>query len=212
MDDHNRRMKRGTDVLLTIAALPLVVPIALVVALAVRVGHGSPVLFRHERLGHRGEPFEVLKFRTMTDARDEHGALLPDEQRLTRLGRWLRATSLDELPELWNVLRGEMSLVGPRPLPTAYLARYTAQEARRHEVRPGLTGWAQVNGRNALGWDDRLALDVWYVEHRTLRLDLRILWRTVAVVARRDGISGGGTDTMTELRPDHGARSARLDP
>jgi len=212
MDDHNRRMKRWTDLFLTIGALPLVVPIALVVALAVRVGHGSPPLFRHERLGHRGEPFEVLKFRTMTDARDEHGALLPDEERLTRLGRWLRATSLDELPELWNVLRGEMSPVGPRPLPTAYLARYTAQEARRHEVRPGLTGWAQVNGRNALGWDDRLALDVWYVEHRTLRLDLRILWRTVAVVARRDGISGEGTDTMPELRPDNASPSARLDP
>jgi lipopolysaccharide/colanic/teichoic acid biosynthesis glycosyltransferase len=143
----------------------------------------------------------LIKFRTMTDARGPDGALLPDEERLTPLGRWLRSTSLDELPELWNVLRGDMSLVGPRPLPVTYLERYTPTEARRHEVRPGLTGWAQVNGRNGVNWDERLAMDVWYVDNRSPLLDLRILLRTVAVVLRRKGISGEGTATMRELRP-----------
>lgn len=194
-------MKRGMDLLITIAVLPMVIPVAFVVALLVRVRHGSPVLFTHQRTGRGGVPFAIHKFRTMTNERDASGALLPDEQRLTRLGRTLRATSLDELPELWNVLRGDMSLVGPRPLPVAYLARYTPTEARRHDVRPGVTGWAQINGRNAVDWDKRLELDVWYVENRSIALDLRILWRTVSVVARRDGISGTGTETMQELRP-----------
>lgn len=194
-------MKRGMDLLITTAALPVVIPVSFVVALLVRLRHGSPVLFAHERAGKDGAPFRMVKFRTMTNARDASGVLLPDEDRLTPLGRWLRATSLDELPELWNVLRGEMSLVGPRPLPVTYLSRYTADEARRHDVRPGLTGWAQVNGRNTVNWDERLAMDVWYVEHRSLLLDLRILWRTFSVVLRREGISGVGTETMQELRP-----------
>lgn len=156
---------------------------------------------RGPRTGLRGAPFPIYKFRTMTSERDTSGALLPDEQRLTKLGRTLRATSLDELPELWNVLRCDMSLVGPCPLPVAYLPRYTPTETRRHDVRPGVTGWAQINGRNAVDWDERLAMDVWYVENRSIALDLHILWRTVSVVARRDGISGTGTETMQELRP-----------
>lgn len=144
----------------------------------------------------------MRKFRTMTDARDGAGNVLPDAERLTAFGRWLRSTSLDELPELWNVVRGDMSLVGPRPLPLSYLPRYTPVEARRHEVRPGLTGWAQVNGRNATSWEERLAMDVWYVDNRSLWLDVRILVKTVATVLRRDGISADGEATMTELRPE----------
>jgi lipopolysaccharide/colanic/teichoic acid biosynthesis glycosyltransferase len=172
-----------------------------VVAVAVRLRLGRPVLFRQQRVGQHDVPFEVVKFRTMRDALDGRGRPLPDEERLTSLGRWLRATSLDELPELWNVLRGDMSLVGPRPLPVAYLPRYTERERRRHEVRPGITGWAQVNGRNLVDWDDRLELDVWYVEHRSLALDLRILWRTARAVVRREGISAEGHATMQVLRP-----------
>nr|WP_291327235.1 sugar transferase [Acidovorax sp. 28-64-14] len=157
---------------------------------------GSPAFFRQVRPGMHGQPFEMVKFRTMTDARGADGALLPDADRLTPFGRFLRASSLDELPELWNVLKGEMSLVGPRPLLMEYLPLYSPQQARRHEVRPGITGWAQVNGRNALGWDEKFKLDVWYVDHRSLWLDIKILWLTVKKVLVREGISAAGEATM----------------
>jgi sugar transferase EpsL len=171
----------------------------LAVGLAVRICLGRPVLYRQRRPGRGGVPFDIIKFRTMRDERDADGQLLPDAHRLTRLGRLLRSTSLDELPELINVLRGDMSLVGPRPLLLSYLERYTPEQARRHDVRPGLTGWAQVNGRNAISWDERLAMDVWYIDHRSLTLDLRILARTVASVTSRRGISAAGHDTMPEF-------------
>lgn len=172
--------------------LVILSPAILVLAILVRLRLGSPVLFRQLRPGLHGEPFELMKFRTMTDARDERGVLLPDVDRLTKFGSWLRSSSLDELPELVNVLRGDMSLVGPRPLLMDYLELYTARQARRHEVRPGLTGWAQVNGRNAMSWEDKFELDVWYVEHRSLWLDLRIIVRTFAQVFTRDGIAADG--------------------
>lgn len=189
-------MKRLFDLLASaIGLLILAVPLALL-AWQVRRKLGSPVLFTQVRPGLNGKPFRMVKFRTMTDARDASGALLPDAQRLTSFGRFLRASSLDELPELWNVLRGEMSLVGPRPLLMEYLPLYSPEQARRHEVRPGITGWAQVNGRNAISWADKFALDVWYVNHRSLWLDLRILWLTVRKVLVRDGISAAGEATM----------------
>ncbi len=193
------RGKRLFDLALTIPGLLLIAPILVVIAVLVRVKLGSPVLFKQIRPGLHGEPFTLYKFRTMTDARSSDGKLLPDSERLTRMGRFLRSTSLDELPELWNVIRGEMSLVGPRPLLMQYLERYTPQQARRNEVRPGVTGWAQVNGRNALSWEDKFRLDVWYVDNRSLGLDLKILWMTMVKVFRREGISGGGTETMTEF-------------
>ena len=184
------------DVLVAGAALVLLALPLLLLACLVRVRLGSPVLFRQVRPGLRGRPFMMVKFRTMTDERDADGELLPDARRLTAFGRFLRASSLDELPELWNVLRGEMSLVGPRPLLMEYLPLYSSEQARRHEVRPGITGWAQVNGRNAVSWEDRFKLDVWYVDHRTLGLDLRILWLTVRKVIVREGISAQGEATM----------------
>jgi lipopolysaccharide/colanic/teichoic acid biosynthesis glycosyltransferase len=189
-------MKRLIDFIasslgLLVLALPL-----LVLAWLVHRKLGSPVLFTQMRPGLKGKPFLMVKFRTMTDARDASGALLPDVQRLTPFGRFLRASSLDELPELWNVLRGEMSLVGPRPLLMDYLPLYSPEQSRRHEVRPGITGWAQVNGRNAISWNDKFALDVWYVDHGSLWLDVRILWLTVCKVLVRDGISAAGEATM----------------
>jgi lipopolysaccharide/colanic/teichoic acid biosynthesis glycosyltransferase len=192
--------KRALDVAAAGAALALLSPVIAVVALAVRLNLGAPVLFRQERPGLHGRPFRMMKFRTMRDAAGPDGAPLPDEERLTPFGRFLRSSSLDELPELWNVLRGDMSLVGPRPLLTEYLPLYSPRHARRHEVRPGLTGWAQVNGRNALTWPERLELDVWYVEHRSLALDLRILLRTVGTVFARRGISHAGHATMERFR------------
>ncbi len=194
--DRSPALKRGLDLALASTGLVAAAPVLASVAAAVRLGIGRPVLFRQRRPGLRGRPFELVKFRTMTDARDAEGRPLPDDQRLTGLGRLLRATSLDELPELWNVLRGDMSLVGPRPLLMEYLERYTPEQARRHEVRPGLTGWAAVNGRNALSWEEKFALDVWYVDHRSLTLDLQILARTVLAVVRREGISAEGSATM----------------
>lgn len=180
-----------------VAAAILVVlsPLIAVTAIAVRICLGSPVLFRQMRPGLRGEPFELVKFRTMTDARDADGALLPDEQRLTNFGVWLRSTSLDELPELFNVLVGDMALVGPRPLLMEYLERYSSEQACRHEVRPGLTGWAQIRGRNAVSWEEKLALDAWYVDNRSVWLDLRILAETVLVVVARHGITREGHAT-----------------
>jgi sugar transferase EpsL len=189
-------MKRLFDFLASAAALVALSPGLLVLAIVVRWKLGHPVIFRQHRPGRRGRVFEVWKFRTMTDARDSDGRLLPDALRLPPFGRWLRATSLDELPELWNVLRGEMSLVGPRPLLIEYLPLYSVEQARRHELRPGLTGWAQVNGRNALTWDEKFRLDVWYVDHRTFWLDLKIIGLTVARVFRREGISAAGEATM----------------
>ncbi len=181
------------------ASLAVLSPVLLGLGVLVRWRLGSPVLFRQERPGLHGAPFTMLKFRTMTDARDASGGLLPDVERLTGFGRFLRASSLDELPELWNVLRGEMSLVGPRPLLVQYLDRYTPEQARRHDVRPGITGWAQVNGRNALSWDEKFALDVWYVDHASLGLDLKILWLTLRKVFVREGISADQHATMPEF-------------
>jgi lipopolysaccharide/colanic/teichoic acid biosynthesis glycosyltransferase len=184
-----RASKRLFDLTLVLLSLPLTVPLAGLVAALVRVLLGGPVLFAQDRPGLDGRIFRLVKFRTMTEARDWAGKLLPDEERLTRFGRFLRSTSLDELPELWNVLKGEMSLVGPRPLLVEYLPLYSDEQKRRHDVRPGLTGWAQVNGRNALSWDEKFALDVWYVDNRSFLLDLRILWMTLGRVLRREGIS-----------------------
>ena len=175
-------------------------PLLALVALLVRLKLGSPVLFRQMRPGLHGRPFTMLKFRTMTDARDASGQLLPDSQRLTPFGRFLRSTSLDELPELINVLKGDMSLVGPRPLLMQYLERYTPEQRRRHEVRPGITGWAQVNGRNALSWERKFELDVWYVDHQSPWLDLKIIFMTVWKIFRRDGISQPGQATAEEFR------------
>jgi lipopolysaccharide/colanic/teichoic acid biosynthesis glycosyltransferase len=187
--------KRVFDLAITLPGLILISPVMLVVAALVRWKHGSPVLFAQVRPGYRGELFTLRKFRTMTDDRDPQGNLLPDAERLTPLGRFLRATSLDELPELINVLRGEMSLVGPRPLLVEYLDRYTAEQARRHDVLPGITGWAQINGRNALTWEEKFRLDVWYVDHWSLKLDIKILWLTFVKVLRREGISQPGHAT-----------------
>jgi len=160
---------------------------------------GSPVFFRQTRPGRHGQSFEMVKFRTMTDAHGPDGALLPDAERITPFGRFLRETSLDELPELWNVLKGDMSLVGPRPLLVEYLPLYTSEQARRHEVRPGVTGWAQVNGRNAISWEEKFELDVWYVDHQSVWLDIKILWLTVKKVLVRDGISATGEATMSKF-------------
>lgn len=192
--------KRMMDLGLTLAGGVVTLPVMAVVALCLRLVQGSPVLFRQTRLGLGGRPFELVKFRTMTEGRNPDGTLLPDRDRLTSLGSFLRRTSLDELPTLWNVLRGEMSLVGPRPLLPQYLERYSPEQARRHEVPPGITGWAQIHGRNAVGWDDRFRLDVWYVDHRSLLLDLSVLWRTVWVVFRGSGIHQEGEATMQEFQ------------
>jgi lipopolysaccharide/colanic/teichoic acid biosynthesis glycosyltransferase len=193
-------MKRLVDLLLVVLTAPVWAPFLLVLAMVVRLRLGSPVLFVQRRPGFHGRIFNVLKFRTMTDARGPDGNLLPDASRLTPFGRWLRSSSLDELPELINVLRGEMSLVGPRPLLVQYLERYSPEQARRHEVRPGITGWAQVNGRNAISWEEKFRLDVWYVDHHTLGLDLKILVLTLKKVFVREGISAAGEATMPEFR------------
>jgi lipopolysaccharide/colanic/teichoic acid biosynthesis glycosyltransferase len=193
-------MKLIFDRLVAGSALVVLAPLLAGIAIAVRVSLGSPVLFRQVRPGLHGRPFTMLKFRTMRDAVDARKRLLPDAERLTPLGRFLRRTSLDELPELWNVIRGEMSLVGPRPLLMDYLPLYTPEQARRHEVRPGITGWAQVNGRNSVAWEDRFRLDVWYVDNRSFLLDLKILVRTVQRVLAREGISQEGHATMEPFR------------
>lgn len=189
-------MKRLFDILVSLGALLVLALPLLLLAGVVRYKLGSPVLFRQVRPGLRGRPFEMVKFRTMTDERGADGELLHDGLRLTTFGRFLRSSSLDELPELWNVLRGEMSLVGPRPLLMEYLPLYSPDQARRHEVRPGITGWAQINGRNAVSWDQRFQLDVWYIEHGSFWLDLNILWLTVRKVMFREGINAQGEATM----------------
>lgn len=192
-------MKRLFDLVVTLLALLLLALPLLALAWLIRQKLGSPVLFRQVRPGLYGQPFTMVKFRTMTDERNPDGDLLPDAQRLTPFGRFLRASSLDELPELWNVLRGDMSLVGPRPLLMEYLPLYTAEQSRRHKVLPGITGWAQVNGRNAISWPDKFALDVWYVDHHNLWLDVRILWHTVHKVLSRDDISAAGEATISKF-------------
>jgi lipopolysaccharide/colanic/teichoic acid biosynthesis glycosyltransferase len=193
-------MKRGLDVAVSAMLLVTLAPVLLLVALLIRWNMGRAILFRHRRPGFHGRPFTLYKFRTMNDARGHDGHLLPDGQRLTALGKILRRASVDELPQLWNVLRGEMSLVGPRPLITEYLDYYTPEQARRHDVPPGITGWAQVNGRNAISWEEKFALDVWYVDHWSLRLDLRILLMTIWKVIRREGISAASCATMPRFR------------
>ena len=195
----SRLAKRVIDVAAASLAASILAPLFALLALAVAVWHGRPVLFRQQRPGLHGRPFTLLKFRTMTEARDPEGRLLPDAERLTRLGRFLRATSLDELPELFNVLRGEMSLVGPRPLLMQYLDRYSPEQMRRHDVLPGITGWAQVNGRNAITWEQKFALDLWYVDNWSLWLDLKILALTIWKIVKREGISQPGHATMEEF-------------
>lgn len=200
-------MKRLFDIVVSAIALVLLVPLLVILALLIWRNLGRPVLFSQIRPGRDGAPFRMVKFRTMRDARNQAGDLLPDGERLTSFGRFLRSTSLDELPELWNVLRGDMSLVGPRPLLMEYLPLYSPEQARRHEVRPGITGWAQVNGRNALSWEEKFAYDVWYVDHRTVWLDLKILVLTVANVVKRSGISADGEATMPRFQGSDDTRS-----
>lgn len=192
-------MKRVFDVTLILLSLPLLLPLLVVVAVLVRVKLGAPVLFKQVRPGLAGQPFTMMKFRSMTDERDEQGEPLPDSVRLTKFGRFLRSTSLDELPGLWSVLKGEMSLVGPRPLLMEYLPLYSAEQARRHETRPGITGWAQVNGRNAISWEQKFEYDVWYVDNQSLWLDIKIIYLTLKKVIVRDGISSEGEATMSKF-------------
>lgn len=189
-------IKRFFDVFVSLLGLVILFPILSIVAVLIQLNLGAPVFFRQLRPGLGGKPFQILKFRTMLDARDKSGVMLSDAARLTRFGKFLRASSLDELPELWNVLRGDLSLVGPRPLLMEYLPLYTLEQIRRHEVRPGITGWAQVNGRNELSWEEKFKFDVWYVDHRSMLLDSRILCMTMVQVVKRKGISNDGHATM----------------
>lgn len=192
-------LKRAFDIVASTSALVVLSPVLAITAYKVKKELGSPVLFRQTRPGLHGKPFEMIKFRTMKDATDKEGNALPDSERLTEFGKKLRASSLDELPELWNVLKGDMSLVGPRPLLMEYLPLYNAEQAKRHNVRPGVTGYAQVNGRNSLSWEDKFKLDTWYVEHQSLWLDMKILLKTVKKVIIQDGISAEGEATMTKF-------------
>lgn len=192
-------VKLCIDVIIAGTWIVLLSPLLVLVAIAIRMRMGRPVVFKQMRPGLYSEPFFMYKFRTMTDEIDEKGELLPDEMRLTELGRFLRSSSMDELPELFNVLKGDMSLVGPRPLLIQYLDRYTAEQARRHEVKPGITGWAQINGRNAITWEEKFALDVWYVDNRSIWLDIKILFMTLAKVIKREGINADGEATMSEF-------------
>lgn len=191
--------KRLLDIFVAGVGLVLLSPVLILIAFMILREMGSPVLFRQTRPGRDGKPFQMVKFRTMRSAIDGSGRPLPDSERLTKLGSFLRSSSLDELPELWNVLKGEMSLVGPRPLLMEYLPLYSSEQARRHEVRPGVTGWAQVNGRNAISWNEKFALDVWYVDNRSLWLDLKIIWLTIRKVVKREGISAAGEATMSRF-------------
>jgi len=192
-------IKRLFDLFASFFGLLVLSPVIAIVAWKIRKNLGSPVLFKQVRPGKDGKPFQMVKFRTMRDAVDAEGKPLPDSERLTPFGNWLRSTSLDELPELWNVLIGDMSLVGPRPLLMEYLPLYNAEQYRRHEVRPGVTGWAQVNGRNAISWEEKFKLDVWYVNNQSFLLDIKILWLTVKKVLVRDGISAEGEATMSKF-------------
>jgi lipopolysaccharide/colanic/teichoic acid biosynthesis glycosyltransferase len=209
-------IKRSIDIVASASALLLLAPVMAVVAWRIRKNLGSPVLFRQTRPGMHGKPFEMIKFRSMRDAVDAAGQALPDAQRLTPFGQLLRSTSLDELPELWNVLKGDMSLVGPRPLLMEYLPLYTAEQARRHDMRPGVTGWAQVNGRNALDWEQKFQLDVWYVDHQSIWLDMKIMLMTIKKVFLRDGIGAPGEATVSRYtgptRTPTAAAGARRQP
>ena len=193
-------MKRFFDLFYIFLSSPLITLVFLLVALMVRIKLNSPVLFKQSRPGLNGKIFNVYKFRTMTNECDKNGTLLSDEARLTKFGKFLRSTSLDELPSLWNVLKGDISLVGPRPLLVEYLPLYSTQQARRHEVKPGITGWAQINGRNAISWEEKFDLDVWYVDNQSIWLDIKILWLTVKKVILRDGISQNNHVTMDKFR------------
>lgn len=193
-------LKRTLDLTIALVALILLFPVMMAVACLVRLKLGPPVIFCQQRPGLHGKPFKMIKFRTMTDAVDSQGVALPDECRMTRLGRFLRATSLDELPELFNVIKGDMSLVGPRPLCMEYLPLYNREQARRHCVKPGVTGWAQVNGRNSITWEEKFVLDVWYVDHQSLFLDIKIILMTLVSVVKRDGISSGSYVTMEDFK------------
>ncbi|WP_026104940.1 sugar transferase [Halalkalibacterium ligniniphilum] len=193
-------MKRGFDIFLAITFLLLSAPLMLVIIILLKARLGSPIFFKQQRPGLHGKPFYVYKFRTMTDERDKHGRLLPDEKRITTLGSFLRRLSFDELPQLWNVVKGELSLVGPRPLLMEYMELYTPEQARRHEVRPGITGWAQVNGRNTITWEEKFELDVWYVDNRSFWLDIKILWRTVIKVFKSEGVNQQGQATMEPFK------------
>jgi sugar transferase EpsL len=192
-------LKRVFDIIVAISSLLILLPVLAVVAVAIYVKMGRPIMFSQIRPGIHGAPFKMFKFRTMLQSTDKTGALLSDEMRLTRFGKFLRSTSLDELPELWNVLKGDMSLVGPRPLLMEYLPLYSAEQARRHEVKPGITGWAQVNGRNALSWDEKFVLDVWYVDNQSIKLDLTIILKTIYFVFKRSGINNKGHSTMPKF-------------
>jgi lipopolysaccharide/colanic/teichoic acid biosynthesis glycosyltransferase len=192
-------LKRCFDVTVAVCAIILLLPLLIWAGVVVHFRLGNPVLFRQLRPGLHGRPFEMVKFRTMRNACDGEGNLLPDAERMTRVGEWLRATSFDELPELWNVIKGDMSLVGPRPLLMEYLPLYSPEQARRHDMRPGITGWAQVNGRNNLSWEEKFRLDVWYVDHQTLLLDLKIIWLTLRKVLLREGINAQGEVTMPKF-------------
>ena len=196
---YRRYGKRALDLAVAVPAAAVAAPVVVGCAVAVAATMGRPVFFRQRRPGLRGEPFDIIKMRTMSDARDAQGALLPDAQRLTALGRWMRRLSIDELPQLWNVLEGSMSVIGPRPLLMRYLDRYSPEQARRHDVKPGITGWAQVNGRNALSWEQKFAHDVWYVDHMSLLVDLSILARTATKLVERADISARGHATMPEF-------------
>ena len=200
-------MKRFMDVVISGVLMCALLPLMAMISLAVWLNMGCPVLISQIRPGLHGKPFQMFKFRTMNLEKAIGGRVLPDADRLTALGRFLRSTSLDELPELWNVFKGEMSLVGPRPLLMEYLPLYTAEQARRHDVRPGITGWAQVNGRNAIGWEEKFALDLWYVDNQSFVLDVEILWLTLVAVFRRDGVSAAGHDTMPKFTGSHDSRS-----
>lgn len=192
-------IKRLFDFVVAISALLALLPVILILCVLIAVKMGTPVLFSQVRPGYKGKPFRMIKFRSMTDAKDANGNLLPDDQRLPKFGETLRSTSLDELPELWNVVKGEMSLVGPRPLLMEYLEHYSPEQARRHEVKPGVTGWAQVNGRNAISWEQKFEYDTWYVDNRSLWLDIKILWMTVLKVVKRDDISADGHVTIEKF-------------
>ena len=200
-------LKRLIDILASGLALIILSPVIIVVAILVNSKLGSPIFFKQIRPGLGGKPFKMVKFRTMLDAVDSQGNPLPDEVRLTDFGKFLRSTSLDELPELWNVLKGDMSLVGPRPLLMEYLPLYSADQARRHEVRPGVTGWAQINGRNAISWEQKFELDTWYVDNQSLWLDIKILFLTVWKVVHRDGISAAGEATMSRFMGSSDSKS-----
>ena len=197
----NPKLKRLIDIISSLMGLILAGPIMVIVAIIIYFTMGKPVFFKQTRPGLKGKPFVIYKFRTMLDLRDKSGNLLPDEKRLTTIGKFLRSTTLDELPEFWNVLKGDMSLVGPRPLLMEYLNRYTPEQARRHEVKPGITGWAQVNGRNAISWEEKFKLDVWYVDNWSIWLDIKIIVITIWKILKREGINQEGQATMEEFNP-----------